>query len=504
LVFIFPVGHEQATVRRWPVITICIVALCCLVHAAVFPRIEREQKRAFDLEARMSTLKIQLYFKYSARGVSVIDQIAQHPSRNVMDLARDIGAGIDAFWDQFVNGEIVPKDDPDYLQYELLAGEIEELSENNVLSWFAFRPGGFHWWTLITALFLHGGVLHLLGNMYFLYLVGCNIEDVWGRPVYLLVYLFSGVAAFAAHAAMFKGSMIPVIGASGAIAGVMGAFLVRYFKVRIRFYWFFIIMRIHKGQFHLPAYVVLPAWLAYQVWAAAMYGDAVDVAFHAHVGGFVFGAGAALLLRLTSAEERMISPLLEKKIEGPEFVQDQRLVRGADLIARGDPEGALALFREMLTEDPENLTARVEAFRALALLEQRGEAKQEAADLIKVLLSRNEEEEALQIHREALTCDPGFCAGPRDAYRLGRLLEGQDDHENAVRTYQNLTATWPRFELVPKALLNAARILKKKMADDRGAFEMYRKLVLDHPGSDLVSFAKQEMKKMPGGQIVFD
>ena len=146
--------------------------------------------------------------------------------------------------------------------------------------------------TPITAMFLHGGWGHLLGNGLFLWVFGNNIEDSMGRFRFLVFYLICGLAAAAAQTAVNPGSPIPMVGASGAISGVLGAYLVLYPRVRVNLLVFlFIFIRVIP----VPAWVVLLAWIGMQLLAGlpqlSSLRPAVSagVAVWAHVGGFVAG-----------------------------------------------------------------------------------------------------------------------------------------------------------------------------------------------------------------------
>jgi membrane associated rhomboid family serine protease len=142
---------------------------------------------------------------------------------------------------------------------------------------------------VLFSLFLHGSILHVLGNMLFLWVFGNNVEDRLGPIPYLLFYLLAGVAATAAHVAFNTGSTVPTIGASGAIAGVMGAYIVWWPHARvltvIPILFFF-------GFINLPAAVVLGVWFVTQFFTNPNEG----VAWLAHVGGFAFGAAVAYAL----------------------------------------------------------------------------------------------------------------------------------------------------------------------------------------------------------------
>lgn len=154
------------------------------------------------------------------------------------------------------------------------------------------------WITIFTSMFLHGGLLHIGSNMLYLWIFGNNIEDVLGHFRFLLFYLAGGVAAALAHIASAPGSQVPVVGASGAIAAVLGAYIVLFPGSRVQtlvFLGFFVTFAA------LPAVVLLGYWFFIQIFSAAvlrggMAASGGGVAYWAHIGGFVFGALGVLLL----------------------------------------------------------------------------------------------------------------------------------------------------------------------------------------------------------------
>jgi len=146
------------------------------------------------------------------------------------------------------------------------------------------------WLALLYSMFLHGSLLHIAGNMLFLWIFGNNIEDRMGIPGYIGFYLLAGLAASAAHILVQPDSTIPVVGASGAIAGVMGAYLVLFPNVHIRSLLILVFIVLFRD---IPAKWLLGFWFVTQFFTNPNEG----VAWVAHVGGFVFGAVVALLLR---------------------------------------------------------------------------------------------------------------------------------------------------------------------------------------------------------------
>ena len=143
------------------------------------------------------------------------------------------------------------------------------------------------WMTLLTSMFLHGGWFHLIGNMLLLWIFGNNIEDVLGRWRFLFFYLCCGVVAALAQAFSSYGAHVPMVGASGAIAGVLGAYLLLYPSANVHvFIWIVIFFRI----VNIPAWILLGLWFALQLLSGLTRSPgAPGVAFWAHVGGFVSG-----------------------------------------------------------------------------------------------------------------------------------------------------------------------------------------------------------------------
>jgi membrane associated rhomboid family serine protease len=156
-------------------------------------------------------------------------------------------------------------------------------------SGFVCELGGASWYTVITSMFMHGGWMHIIGNMWFLWIFGDNVEDAMGTPRFIVFYLLCGLAAAALQVAFSPGSVIPMVGVSGAIGGVMGAYIVLYPRVHVHmlvFFGFFV------TTFAVPAVFMLGYWLLIQFISGlvSVGAEGGGVAFWAHVGGFVAGA----------------------------------------------------------------------------------------------------------------------------------------------------------------------------------------------------------------------
>jgi membrane associated rhomboid family serine protease len=168
---------------------------------------------------------------------------------------------------------------------------LDSFSQNAFMDRYALVPDRFHFSNVITSMFLHGGWMHVLGNMWFLWIFGDNIEEILGHAKYLLFYFICGIAAALTQVFFNPVSRVPMVGASGAIAGVMGAYMIKFPNSRIRTLLFLFIF---FTMVDVPAWIMLIYWFGLQFvggfesLASAQVAQG-GTAFFAHVGGFVSG-----------------------------------------------------------------------------------------------------------------------------------------------------------------------------------------------------------------------
>ncbi|MBL4670737.1 MAG: rhomboid family intramembrane serine protease [Arenicella sp.] len=179
------------------------------------------------------------------------------------------------------------------LAWFFLQGFGDEQTLRSSVQQFGLKPGELfsnehytgQWSELISSMFMHGSWMHIIGNMWFLWIFGDNIEDSMGSVRFVVFYLLSGLAAAAAQIVSDTSSMIPMVGASGAIGGVMGAYIVLYPKVKVHMLVFIMIIRV-------PAIAMLGYWMGVQLigGVSSIGASGGGTAFWAHVGGFAAGA----------------------------------------------------------------------------------------------------------------------------------------------------------------------------------------------------------------------
>ncbi len=316
--FIIPVGHESNEVRRLPWVTFGIMAICLIVHIFL----------SIDVGAKQTQLE--------SSAEEYITYYFSHPYLELNpDIKKLILSGGDEDRLEAVIGayrQLVPRPDRQTAAEEQKNLDRLGMALLDSLNDFPYRKWGYipadrSLLALLTYMFIHGGWLHLFGNLLLLYITGPFIEDLWGRPIYAAFYLTIGVLSALMYASHYPNFTGPLIGASGAIAGVMGAFLINFYKTKINFfYWigFFI-----RGTFEAPAFVMLPLWVLLEFFNANVV-DSIQaegsggggVAHWAHVWGFVFGVLVAFGLKYLKIEEKYIHPKIEAKVQSGEGAVD--------------------------------------------------------------------------------------------------------------------------------------------------------------------------------------
>jgi membrane associated rhomboid family serine protease len=350
---LIPLGHEKTSVRRLPWVTFVVMGLCLITFLFTHPGEKARMERAYeDLAEAFEYFGEHPYLELDPRLQNFLTQeFGSDGATSLIEMMRQTGPE--------------PPTDPDLMQreQETLDGLVVKFSssvDSSPLRILGVVPANIHVPTFITYQFAHLGWGHLLGNLFILFLAGPFIEDVWGRPLYATFYLAAGIVAALMFVARYPDFDAPLVGASGAIAGVMGAFLIRYWNTKIKFfYWIFFFL---VGTFEAPAWLMLPLWFLKElVFAQAM--DTVTageggggVAFWAHVWGFVFGVVVASAVAYFRIEERFIHRSIESKVT---LVDNTAVEDAATLAEGGDRDGAKAALKHELAAHPENLDAAI-------------------------------------------------------------------------------------------------------------------------------------------------
>jgi len=413
-VFLFPLQHEDLTARRWPWITTGLIIANALIFAATYfydVRVERE------VEGNLSTLNSY----YSARPYLSLSKSMQ---KLILSDAKS-----------FMLQGIEPPNDPERIaqeqtQLNAYSEAVEaSISKLSFMRW-GYRPNPSGWLTIITSMFLHGGLLHLFFNTWFLWLVGCNIEDAWGRVFFPLFYISAGIVAALVHTVGTRTSMLPMIGASGAVAGAMGAFLIRHLRTRIRFVALFWVRPVF---FSAPAFLMLPLWLVTELLSALLDASGQGgVAYWAHVGGFVYGAVLAVGLRATGVEGRINAAI--ENVDS--FEEHPHIAQAWGLAAERKFDEAIELLGAL------EMNARVHQ-ALIQLYEDAGRrdaAHQQRLQLLEYDLQRGDHTGALELYQHMLTLISRSNIPAALRLRIARLYERLQNLQAAASEFEQIYA----------------------------------------------------------------
>jgi len=426
---LLPIGHEQSTVRRLPVVTFGIMAACIVLFI-----LSGHGSLVSDDDIKLEEKAAEVFEYYWEHPYLEIDDEFEVLVYGKADAVEDeFGEFADEIAGMFPQNEEVPSGiareqaELDRLTDAVLASR----DEHSFFRW-GLIPADFSVVGLVSHMFMHGGWLHLIGNLLILYLAGPFIEDVWGRPLYALFYFLSGCAAAGAYIAFNTGSEVPMIGASGAIAGVMGAFLVHYHQTRIKF--FYMVGFFWRGTFDAPAWLMLPLWLGEQVAMAVLIGaEGSSVAHWAHIGGFAFGLGGALWMRKSGVIERYVQPKLGEKI-GTTVLERPGLDRALLARSEGRHTEAYDLLATELKGHPHDTDTAELYWETAGELERQAEAVPLMLHSVQAQLRKGEAEAVCSIWNRLVEANPSIRADASFLLRLTRLQARRGDHEQARQT----------------------------------------------------------------------
>lgn len=413
---LIPIGRDDAEIRRHAWVSYAIIALNVLAFVATMTA-ERSSRIASLNEVWREALMYNVrhpYLRTPEPMTEVLRADIVEYLRNQSKAVAPPAAAVVAREQRLLN-ELAEKAVAAYRQMPTIR--------------FGYIPAEGGVLTLFTSMFIHAGLLHLLGNLLFFYLSGPFVEDVFGRPLFAMLYLTGGIAASLTYMARHPMSTIPLVGASGAIAAVMGAYLVRFFRSKVEFLFIPIIFRPTLFvRFFAPAFVVLPLWFYQQFMELRSEAGGGGVAFSAHVGGFLYGFVIALIVKMVSFEERVVNPVVKKETtwelasggDAPSY--DHAATR---MLMRHIEEKQDDLATELIREIASDRSAAMPKFfaRAASYAERRGDR-----------------EWALQLCEHVLEADPDGVAAVGSLVKIGTLLRLKGDLPAARETFAKARA----------------------------------------------------------------
>ena len=458
---LLPIGHEETTVRRMPWVTLTIIGLCLVafVLTLIAPSGEQSLMAAelraleyfFDHPYLELNPELKGYTYYALKQLEAPESSPPEDFEQQQIEQRELDGLVDAFF--------VARNDTPYFRWGLVP------TDQRAITW-------------LTHMLMHVGLLHLFGNLFILYLAGPPLEDAWGRPAFAIFYVVAGlVAAFffiAGHSEVNE----PLVGASGAISGVMGAFAVRYWKARITFFYFVFFIRIYTGTFAAPAWLMLGLWILGQIafasgwWAFMSIGDMGDVAFEAHIAGFLFGAAVAFLVKKLAMEEKSAKPVGEEH----RIVHQARSAETAlDLARQGRVDEAVALLEGDLDQNPRDADAASALWTIAASAGRETRVARRIVPALEASARSGDDGLPALCWGELLRSSPEIEVAPATAVRLAELVLAAGLDEDAATTLRWLEGRVDRS--TPVGLLTRLA----RMAEAIGIRAPYAKLALGRP-----------------------
>lgn len=462
---IIPLRHENMSARRWPVITLALIVINFVVFLLTMSAIDEESSQSAqtsetrehililaamhpeltvppDVQEMIETAKQKhpkLWQHYHDQSIEVAD--AWHAKVTMMESFVALQAEMDSLV-------------KDYEEWKAAKSET-------LLGKYAFVPANPTAISYLTANFLHLGWLHIIFNMWFLWLAGFVLEDRWGRILYTVVYFIAGAAAMQVHAWANPGSSIPSLGASGAVAGLMGAFLVRFPFMKIKIALFY---RLRPVTFDAQAIWLLPLWLINE-FVGTLWGSASGVAHWAHIGGFIFGALAALLLKVSGMEHKA-NQAIEAKLDKDVLTADPAIEQAGSLMEQNDFDGAIAELKNYLATKPDALDACAMLQQAYWRKSDLPNYNEATLKLCALHLKAREPQLAWQDYQDFL--NTGGTKIPAATWLdLCRAAENMQDFTRALTEYQKLAAAYPTEKQSLMAQIGAAKIyLKQNQAQE--------------------------------------
>jgi membrane associated rhomboid family serine protease len=337
--------------RNPPIVTIALILINVLVFMALQSDDNNRVMAAerFYFESGLAEIEIPQYLVYSegldeTRVEAILNDLSDE---ELFAIHRKI-EGDSRFFEKFRRGEIVARDSYRFDEWASLRDEYEHKMSKAVFMRHGFRPAEARPATFLTYMFLHGGFDHLIGNMIFLWILGCVLETGCGRKIFSGIYLIGGILAVLLYWRVYINSPMPLVGASGAIAALMGAYTILFGKKKVNIFYS---LGFYFNYIRMPAILLFPLWVGNELYQL-FFGGMSQVAYVAHLGGLA--GGFALGLAALKSTTRTRDALFEKT---PEDEIARLMDRALEHIGQLDLTEGRRLLHRVLEKDPKNITA---------------------------------------------------------------------------------------------------------------------------------------------------
>ncbi|MDX1634805.1 MAG: rhomboid family intramembrane serine protease [Marinobacter sp.] len=471
--------------KRPPWVTLALMLACLMMFLFYQGSDPRLMSSAIEryLDAELDRLEAPAYETYLEREIRLAD--ADERSQDLEALRQAMAEddrvwqaalmlSDQAFYEYLQASQGVIWNSAQQRQWQELRPSIQEQYVNRLsANELGLVPADLSLYTLITYQFLHGGWGHLIGNLVFLFLLGFTVEKALGPGKYLLAYLVCGALSGLVYSAFAAGSKMPLVGASGSISGLMGMYVAIYGSQRIRFFYF---LGVYFDYFRAPALALLPVWLAkeiYDYW----FAGATGVAYMAHAGGLVAGAGLVLLLGKSwfQVRDSFYEPEQEEKDERFTNAYAQAM----NSLGRMDFELARHQFEALWERHPDRPVLLEHLYQLAKLRPDLPEYRARARELMSQALSSRQPERMVEVWQEYLS--KGSNNAPLEAEDHNRVLFAclrHDDLKNAEKAFERLRGTGDPTLVTEACRLLAEEFEKRQMAPKA---RHYRQLLAANP-----------------------
>lgn len=450
--------------RNPPYVTILLILINCFVFFAFQGDDDERYAKAMQYYQESGLLKIEVasYIRYVEANKSS-KVLAREEGESEDDLTGRYFENMwsdDAFRLKLKQGKIITPHDPNYSQWKELRLKYDTLLNDIFLYQYGTIPSDPQILTAFTSMFLHGGFMHLFGNMIFLWLVGCILELSSRRIFYIILYLATGLCADGAYILANPESVEPCIGASGAITGLMGALTVLFGLRKIKVF-YSLGFYFNYGQIY--AVILLPLWIgneALQLW----FGPPSNVAYMAHIGGLASGAVIGLIK--SKILDGVDTALLDEdpKTQIPALME-KALYKKAEL----DMSGARLLLEEILKIDPDDRLALTHLFSIEKINPAAEKFTRTTARLLTLMIRNGAPvEETIKIYQEYHNIVTEPLLSPDLLLQLCLLFSHAGYPEDAAAVIDYCIHRYPNHPRLTTALLHTAKTSLQKGLHDRG------------------------------------
>lgn len=452
--------------RNPPIATIGIILINCFVFFILQAGDEERyfQAMEFYVESDLGKMEVSRYLAYIGATDSEESILTTKKQKGLNEAAiiRLYGKmqSNKVFMKKLLNDEIITPQGQIYTTWKSLRRKHEGMLSRVVIQGYGFKPAEKSFVTTFTHMFLHGSFMHLLGNMIFLWLVGCVLELGCGRVFYVAMYLLCGILAVGLFALVYMDSRVPLVGASGAISGLMGAYTVLYGKKKIKVFYS---LGFYFNYAKVYAILMLPIWIGKEVFQL-FFGGFSQVAYVAHIGGLASGAalGYVNLKFLGQVSEEVfgedpkekIAPLLEEALER---------------IGRLEMNGARPLLEQVLEMDPYNRSALTHLFNIDKLNPEDARFHKTVSELLHHLTNDSEAHEALYAtYKECRRISKKLRLSLDLLFRIASTFSAHGYLEESEKIMAMLLQKRPGYQKLPTGILRLAQAYLRKEMIQKG------------------------------------